>query len=208
MDLHVFELGPLGTNCYLLENEGKAVAIDPGGDPAPILARLKERGLTLTHIINTHLHFDHTAGNRALAEATGAPILAPKADDFLLDTEVGKGGLMGLPVIDDFEYADLEPGPAEFAGLACDVLSTPGHTPGSLTLHFPDLRAAFVGDVLFYRSIGRTDFPGGDQGTLLDSVRQRIFSLPGETRVFSGHGPETSVSDEKNHNPFFSGAVL
>jgi hydroxyacylglutathione hydrolase len=83
------------------------------------------------------------------------------------------------------------------------VLSTPGHTPGSLSFHFPESKIVFVGDLLFYRSIGRTDFQGGSMETLLRSVREQIFTLPGETVVYPGHGPETSVGDEKVHNPFF-----
>ncbi len=208
MELRVFNLGPLETNCYVLANNGRAVAIDPGGDPAQVTAWLKAQDLTLTHILDTHLHFDHTAGNAALARDTGAPILGPEGDRFLLDNEMGKGGFMGLPLIEPYEFQPLEPGEAEFIGLACHILETPGHTPGSLTLYFPDAQAAFVGDLLFYRSIGRTDFPGGNSDELLRSVRERIFTLPGETVVYSGHGPKTTVSDEMHHNPFFSGAVL
>ena len=205
MTITTFPLGPLQTNCYLLEGATEAVAIDPGGDPAAVLEHLKARGLTLTHILNTHLHFDHTAGNKALSEATGAPILASDQDADLLDTWLGRGGDMGLPLIEMYEWQDLAPGETEFAGFKCSIHHTPGHSRGSLTFHFPEAGAAFVGDLIFYRSIGRTDFPGGSLPTLKASVEQHIFTLPPETRLLSGHGPETTVGDEKNHNPFFGG---
>jgi hydroxyacylglutathione hydrolase len=200
-----YQLGPLQTNCYLLAGETEAVVIDPGGNPTPVLDFLKENGLTLTHILNTHLHFDHTAGNKVLSDATGAPVLANKGDAPHLDTWLGKGGDMGLPLIDPFEWDNLEPGEKTFAGLECRILHTPGHSEGSLTFYFPEAKTAFVGDLIFYRSIGRTDFPGGDMDVLKQSVREHIFSLPDETVLLSGHGPETSVGDEKNHNPFVGG---
>lgn len=199
-----FALGPLETNAYVLDHAGLAVAVDPGGDPADILGFLRDEGLTLEAVLATHLHFDHIHGLAALASATGAPILASPADEFLLATPVGGGGFMGFPKVPAFEFQPLEEGPATFAGLECRVLSTPGHTPGSLSFHFPQARAVFVGDLLFNRSIGRTDFPGGDLDELKRSVRGKIFNLPKETVVYPGHGPETSVGDEELNNPFFS----
>ncbi|MBG0791076.1 MAG: MBL fold metallo-hydrolase [Desulfovibrionaceae bacterium] len=203
MDIKTFPLGPLQTNCYLLAGETEAVVIDPGGDPAVLVSHLEDNGLTLTHILNTHMHFDHTAGNRALSEATGAPVLAGEKDAYLLDTWLGRGGDMGLPLIEPFDWLDLEPGVRAFAGMECRILPTPGHSEGSLTFHFPEMKTAFVGDLIFYRSIGRTDFPGGDLEVLKKSVREHIFTMPDDTLLLSGHGPETTVGDEKNHNPFF-----
>lgn len=205
MEIKTFPLGPLQTNCYVLAGDKEAVVIDPGGEPTAVLEYLDANGLTLTHILNTHLHFDHTYGNKALSEATGAPILCSKADLYLLDNWLGKGGDMGLPVIDMYEYETIEPGEHTFAGFQCTAFHTPGHSEGSLTFYFPDAKAAFVGDLIFYRSIGRTDFPGGDMDVLKQSVTEHIFTLPAETLVLSGHGPETTVGDEKNHNPFFTG---
>ncbi|BCS88200.1 MBL fold metallo-hydrolase [Pseudodesulfovibrio sediminis] len=205
MTIKTFALGPLQTNCYVLSNDRQAVAVDPGGDPAAVLDYLKENGLTLTHILITHMHFDHTAGNKALSEATGAPVLCNKGDAPLLDTWLGKGGDMGLPVLDPYEWENLEPGETEFIGLPCTIFYTPGHSEGSLTFYFPDAQTAFVGDLIFYRSIGRTDFPGGNLDILKNSVQTHIFTLPEDTTLLSGHGPETSVGDEKNHNPFFGG---
>jgi glyoxylase-like metal-dependent hydrolase (beta-lactamase superfamily II) len=206
MKIRTFTLGPLGTNGFLAAHGGRAVFVDPGGDPAPVLAALETGGLTLEAVLVTHLHCDHVYGCAALARATGAPVLVGREDLPLLDTELGGGGLMGLPLVEPFEPTVLAPGPARFLDLPCTVLHTPGHSPGSLSFHFPDQGVVFVGDVLFRRSIGRTDFPGGDTQTLLDAVRERLFTLAPETVVHSGHGPSTTVGDEMAHNPFFNGA--
>jgi glyoxylase-like metal-dependent hydrolase (beta-lactamase superfamily II) len=130
-----------------------------------------------------------------LASPEGAP---------LLDTWVGSGGQFGLPRITPFEYQKLVPGETEFLGLKCHVLATPGHAPGSLSFHFPEAGVVFVGDLLFARSIGRTDFQGGDLDLLRNSVQEKIFTLPPDTVVYPGHGPATTVGAEKAHNPFFA----
>jgi len=202
--IKTFNLGPLQTNCYVLADDKKAVVIDPGGDPAEVVDYLKANDLTVTHILNTHLHFDHTAGNKELSEITGAPILCSEEDADLLDSWLGRGGDMGLPVLDLYEWQNVKPGEAQFAGFDCTIFHTPGHSKGSLTFYFPEAKVAFVGDLIFYRSIGRTDFPGGDLDILKRSVTEHIFTLPPNTKLLSGHGPETTVSDEQNHNPFFS----
>lgn len=204
MDVKTFPLGPLETNCYLASIGNQAIAVDPGGDPASLVTYLRDNNLTLTHILNTHLHFDHTMGNAALHQTTHAPILANPEDAYLMDTELGTGGLWGLPKVDDFSFTPMEPGETTLLGTTCVALPTPGHTKGSLTFYFPEHHVAFVGDLIFYRSVGRTDFPGGNFETLQRSVIERIFSLPVNTILFSGHGDPTTVGDEKLHNPFFS----
>ncbi|THB69474.1 MAG: MBL fold metallo-hydrolase [Desulfovibrio sp.] len=208
MEVRTFPLGPLQTNCFVIASDSEAVAIDPGGDPGSVLRFLEERGLTLTHILNTHFHFDHIHGNAALTEATSAPILASDGDASLMQVEVFGGGFMGFPAVPKFEYQTIEPGPASFLGEECQVLATPGHSPGSVSFYFPGLKRVFAGDLIFARSIGRTDFPGGDMETLLTSVREKIFTLPEETVIHSGHGADTSVGEEKEHNPFFSSYSL
>lgn len=204
MQIETFALGPLSTNCFVLAHQGRALAVDPGGNPLVVLEFLADNGLTLAMILNTHLHFDHILGNQALSKSTGAKIFANPADRFLMQTEVGRGGMMGLPIVPDFEFEDLLPGEITPLGLACSVLATPGHSPGSLTFHFPDASAAFVGDLIFQRGVGRTDFPGGSMDALLTSVREKIFTLPGRTVLYPGHGGETTVDDERAHNPFFN----
>jgi glyoxylase-like metal-dependent hydrolase (beta-lactamase superfamily II) len=204
MHIKTIPLGPLETNCHILAADGLAVVVDPGGDPAPVLQYLEENGLKAANILNTHLHFDHTYGNAALARATGLPILACADDLPLLSSELGRGGMMGLPVVEEYEIQEIKAGEHEFAGMRCEAFHTPGHSQGSLSFHFPDAAVCFVGDLIFYRSIGRTDFPGGSLEVLKKSVADHIFTLPGHTKLFPGHGPDTTVDDEKNHNPFFS----
>lgn len=205
MEIKTIPLGPLQTNCYILAGDKEAVVIDPGGEPQAVLDHLAASDLTLTHILNTHLHFDHTYGNKALSDATGAPIHCCKDDLYMLESELGLGGAFGLPPVDKYEYETIEPGEHTFAGFDCMVFHTPGHSLGSLTYFFPAAKAAFVGDLIFYRSIGRTDFPGGDLDVLKKSVIDHIFTLPPDTLLLSGHGPETTAGDEHNHNPFFAG---
>ncbi|UZP68960.1 MBL fold metallo-hydrolase [Desulfovibrio mangrovi] len=204
MQVKTFPLGPLDTNCHLAWHDGLAVAVDPGGDPARVVTFLEKNNLKLTHILNTHLHFDHIYGNQALQEATGAPILACSMDAYMLDSELGTGGMWGFPKVTPFAFETIEEGDHTFMGLPCKVLHTPGHSPGSLSFYFPDGGVVFVGDLLFYRSIGRTDFPGGSLNALKGSVTTKIFTLPKETVVYSGHGPETAVGDEQLNNPFFT----
>ncbi len=204
MKIKTFPLGPLQTNCYVLADDAEAVVVDPGGDPAPVLTDLQENGLKLTHILNTHLHFDHTYGNRALSDATGAPVICSADDLSLLQSELGAGGTFGLPLVDTYTPTTIEPGKHAFGKFSCTIFHTPGHSSGSYTFYFPEAKAAFVGDLIFYRSIGRTDFPGGDLDILKKSVQQHIFTLPPETRLLPGHGPETTAGDEMNHNPFFT----
>lgn len=204
MKVEIFPLGPLETNSFLAIEGTSAVAVDVGGDPSPMLRFLKREGLTLTHVLLTHLHFDHTFGVKTLQDATGAVVLACAGDAPLMETELGRGGFMGFPKVPEFSYTPVVEGEIELLGQPCKVLFTPGHTPGGVSYYFPKAGVVFAGDLLFYRSIGRTDFPGGSHQTLLDSVTTRIFPLPPETVVYAGHGPETSVGDEKLHNPYFS----
>ena len=204
MEIKRFALGPLGTNSYLAYTDTEAIAIDPGGDPAPLIDFLKENNLTLTHILNTHLHFDHVYGNKALADATGAPILACEKDAYLLDTELGQGGAWGLPKVDPYTYTPLCPGKCEgdieLLGTKCTVLHTPGHSKGSVSLYFADAKVLFSGDLIFYRSVGRTDFPGSSQEVLTNSILTKIYTLPEETVIYPGHEITTTVGDERNHN--------
>lgn len=204
LNLKVFGLGVLSTNCYLLYTPKEAIVIDPGGEPSQVLEFLEKNNLTLTHILNTHLHFDHIQGNALLSEKTGAPILASEKDNYLLESELGLGGFMDFPETPKFSFQNLEPGKLTLLGTECEVLSTPGHSPGSLSFYFQELKAVFVGDLIFFRSVGRTDFPGGDFDLLVKSAREKIFSLPEETIIYPGHGEATKVGEEKRHNPYLN----
>lgn len=202
MQIKTIALGPLETNCYLLNNGSEAVVIDPGGDPASIISWLAKNNLTLTHILNTHLHFDHAYGNAKLSQATGVNVQAGGGEKIIAGTELTQGGLYGLPVVDDYSWEPLEPGEYEMLGVTCEVRLTPGHSPGSLTFYFKAANAAFVGDVIFKNSVGRTDFPGSSHNQLLNSIQTQIFTLPEETVLYPGHGPSTTVKREMQSNPY------
>lgn len=202
MSVAVFPIGPLSTNSYIINNNLDAAAIDVGGDPAPILEYLQKNNLTLQSICLTHMHFDHLYGVADLANATGAEVLAPAGDAPLLNTESATGGLWGMPPVKPFDTLPLPAGKTLIASMECIVLETPGHTPGGVSLYFPEQKCVFTGDALFYRSLGRTDFPYGNHTMLLKSIHEKLFSLPDDTIVYPGHGPATTIGDERKHNPF------
>ena len=204
--LHVtaMPLGPLDTNCYVLHSDREAVVIDPGGDADEILSFLSSKKLALNGVLNTHLHFDHIQGNADLVAATGVAVMANPRDAYLMQTELGGGGMMGFPRTPPFEIVPLEEGELPLLGTTCSVLATPGHSPGSLSFYCETVGAVFVGDLIFYRSVGRTDFPGSSERDLMRSVRTKIFTLPEDTVIYPGHGPETTVRQERLNNPFFT----
>jgi glyoxylase-like metal-dependent hydrolase (beta-lactamase superfamily II) len=208
VNIHVLPAGPIPTNAYLLTEPGlgEAVLIDaPDGiweEAKPILENEKCR---LKELWITHGHWDHTQGGARVVRESGARVRAHKADRKLIETpEVMSAflepGMKLEPVtIDSF----LEPGERLSAlGTTAEVRHVPGHCPGNVLFYFSSAGAAFVGDALFCGSIGRTDLPGGDFPTLERSIRTQIYTLPDETTVYSGHGPETSVGDEKAANPY------
>ncbi|MDR2050382.1 MAG: MBL fold metallo-hydrolase [Deltaproteobacteria bacterium] len=202
MQLAEFALGPLETNSFLLHDEQRAVCIDVGGDPDEVLAYLSRNKLTLTHILITHLHFDHVLGAASLQKATQATLYCNHRDLPMLERQ-NYGGM--FPPITPFSYSDLDEGPLPLPVAECSVLATPGHSPGSLSYYFAEAGVLFDGDVLFRQSIGRTDFYEGDFRTLAESIRNKIYTLPDSTRVCPGHGPSTSVRAEKISNPFVPG---
>ena len=199
MKVHTYPLGPLETNCYVVVNGSEAFAVDPGGDPAQIVRFLKQNGLRLIAILNTHLHFDHIEGNAALAKATDAPIYLHKDDLFLLDAAYGRR--YGFPETEKFEYQTLDAGEITPAGLRITVIHTPGHSPGSLSYYLPDHGVLFSGDVLFYRDTGRSDLPGGSRPILEnETIRGKLYTLPDQTLVYPGHGQSTNIGEEKREN--------
>lgn len=197
-------VGPLQSNCFILgdEESGEAVIIDPGGDGDMILNAVLEKPWKVTAILNTHAHFDHIAANAAVKRGTGAPLMAPRPDaPFMAQAHIS-ARIYGLEVdsspepdklLDDGDEIDL-------GDEKIKVISTPGHTPGGAT--FVTSIGIFPGDSIFAGSIGRTDLPGGDYDTLIDSIKTRIMSLDDETLIYPGHGPATTVGREREYNPF------
>lgn len=205
MIIETLVVGPIQANCFILGHEEtrEAAVIDPGDEAQRILAALGKHNLTLKTIINTHGHFDHVGGNKALKAATGAPILIHGGDAPMLAHLADSAAVWGMRV-EDSPAPDriLEDGDEiGFGAVTLKVIHTPGHSPGGISLFTPG--HLFVGDTLFAGSIGRTDFPGGDYGLLIDSVRSRLFMLGDDVRVYPGHGPATTLGRERQFNPFF-----
>lgn len=197
-------VGPIMANCFILgcETTRESVVIDPGDDTDKILLALAESHLKLKYIINTHGHFDHVGGNKRLQEAAGAQIVIHPLDAHMLGSLSSMATAWGLS-------ADDSPAPDRsledqdtivFGEITLTVLHTPGHSPGSISLYTEG--HVFVGDALFDGSIGRTDFPGGDYGTLIKSIRNKLFVLDDEVTVHTGHGPDTTIGKERRYNPF------
>ena len=199
-------VGPLQVNCYILADEKtkEAVVIDPGDDAVDILKIINEKGFTVKYIINTHAHFDHVGANKALKEATGAQLLLHEADAPVLATVSKQSRSFGLsPVISPPADRYVKHGDVITAGeVALKILHTPGHTPGGISLLEEGM--VFTGDSLFAGSIGRTDFPGGDLLTLINSIKTNLMILPDDTKVFSGHGPASTIGEERRENPFLN----
>jgi len=198
-------VGPIQANCYILgcERTRQAAVIDPGGDANNILMALAKDKLRCVYIINTHGHFDHTAENKRLKEVTGAQLLIHHADAYMITHQNASGGMWGLKV-DNSPPPDryLEEGDLiGFGDISLKVLHTPGHSPGGISLMTDKI--VFAGDTLFAGSIGRTDFPGGDYEGLIRNVRDKIFTLGDDVVIYPGHGPETTVGQERRTNPFF-----
>jgi hydroxyacylglutathione hydrolase len=204
-----FMVGMLQTNCYLVGDEEtrRAVVIDPGGDSKRIAERLMSLNLELSGILNTHAHFDHVMEAWLLRKQAGGEIYMSATDEPLLTNRmVGMSAV--LTDAGDVKTCTIdryikEGDEIHVGSLRFDVIETPGHTPGHVSFHLPAAKILFVGDTLFAGSIGRTDFPGGSYEQLIRSVREKIFPLPGDTMVYPGHGPETTVEREKRINPFF-----
>lgn len=208
MIVETLQLGPIATNCYIVRDEatGRAAVIDPGGNAPRLSAELARQGLTVEAIVATHAHFDHIGAVRDLVLATGAPFLAGEAEAPLLAGAVEHALMF-------FGISVAPPPPPDrllrdgdeltLGGALFRVAHTPGHSPGHICLLGDGV--AFVGDVIFPGSIGRTDLPGGDYDTLMRSIARHILTLPDETVLYSGHGPETTVGRERRTNPFLAG---
>jgi len=204
----MFTVGMVQENCYLFRREGsdRALIVDPGDEAPKLLAAIDQLGVKLDGILLTHTHFDHVGAVAPVAEATGAEVWVPEIEKPVLADIMS---FVPWPGFGPFESYDAEHTltggeKLELAGFEIDVLFTPGHSPGHVTFSIPDEQALFSGDVLFQGSVGRTDLPGGDWGTLLESIRTLVDGFPAETTVYPGHMGITTLGAERATNPFLA----
>jgi len=206
MRITTFENGPFMVNTYLVVNEetSGAFIIDPGSDIRPLLDRIERDGVRLEAIVNTHGHIDHVAGVNLIKKRFEVPLYLNAGDEDMLASVGVQARMFGVgdpgPIAIDVRLPDS--GTVTVAGITLEVLHTPGHSKGSLSFLIGD--TVFTGDALFNFSIGRTDLPGGSYAELIESIRNRIFTLPDATKVLCGHGPATDIGTEKRLNPFFN----
>jgi glyoxylase-like metal-dependent hydrolase (beta-lactamase superfamily II) len=206
MTFDVVVVGPLGVNCFVLGcgATGQGVVVDPGGDVERIMTVVQQRGLTIVSIVNTHGHFDHVGGNRQLKEVTGAELLIHPADEPMLAKVASVAGMYGL-------QAENSPAPdrlledgmlLSFGKQQLRVIHTPGHTPGGCCLYLESEQKLISGDTLFADGVGRTDLPGGSHVQLVASIRTRLFTLPPQVQVLTGHGQAPPIAQAQQHNPY------
>lgn len=206
MKIENFVLGPVGTNCYIVINEGtkECFLVDMAACPPELVSHIKNSGLAVKAVLLTHGHFDHIMGLDRFLEEFPAPVYACAAEKELLESPQlnSSSGMLGQPYtfhgaqyVKDGDLLDM-------AGMKIQVIQTPGHTIGGCCYYIADEQTLFSGDTLFRASIGRTDLPTGSMGALVRSVKEKILVLPDETRVYPGHMEETTVGYEKKYNPF------
>jgi len=210
LEIISFTLGPAQTNAYLVADSDtkEAVVIDPAWDGHVILKAAQDKGWRIGHLWYTHAHFDHIGGAGAIADAMNPlPLVALHPNDHVLWRAGGGAVIFGFnidpgpePTIDFMHGQILKLGHYEF-----EVRFTPGHTTGHCILYVASENICFCGDLIFNGSVGRTDLPGGNWDQLVKSIKENVFTMPDETRLLSGHGPETTVGDEKRDNPFVGG---
>jgi glyoxylase-like metal-dependent hydrolase (beta-lactamase superfamily II) len=216
MILRMMETGPLMVNCYIVADEEtkEAAVFDPAGNVDRILKVLADDDMKVKYILNTHTHWDHVGGNRELREATGAPILTHRDEAPGLESAGDRASEFGTDVDNSRASRFIQEGDIlEVGSILIKIIDLRGHSPAGLGFVFDgelvvdgarrEMTFVICGDALFAGSIGRTDFPGGDMGLLLENIRNKIFVLPGDTLVLPGHGPVSTVEREKKTNPFF-----
>ena len=211
MKIKVFEFNPIAVNTYVLHDKGECVIIDAAcfypDEQRTLLNYILDKNLVVKHVLNTHLHFDHLFGVNFMESQFNVQMQAHKADEFLLEGMADQMTMFGFKVNGNYKptigkYID-EGDEIEFGNQNLSILHVPGHSPGSVAFYNKEENVIISGDALFNGSIGRTDLPQGNHQQLLEAVRSKLFTLPGKTIVYPGHGPITTIEREKKYNPFF-----
>jgi glyoxylase-like metal-dependent hydrolase (beta-lactamase superfamily II) len=208
MDVRCFTVGQVAENCWVLRRDGadRGLIVDPGEEPERILGAVDELGIDIDAILLTHTHFDHIGAVAPVARATGAPVYCPEIEVPVLADIMAFVPWPGFGPYESYNADETVAGGErlELGGFDIDVIFTPGHSPGHVTYSIADERALFSGDVLFQGSVGRVDLPGGDWGTLLESIRGLVDGFPPETTVYPGHMGITTLGAERATNPFLA----
>jgi glyoxylase-like metal-dependent hydrolase (beta-lactamase superfamily II) len=211
MQVQKFTFNPFQENTYILYDESKeCIIIDPGSysgaEQDQLFSFIESHNLKPVKLVNTHCHIDHICGNKFVADTWNLELEASLDDAYNLDLSVQAGIKYGVPIVPSPEITvDLKEGATiRFGNSELQILSTPGHSKGSLSFYAAADQFVIAGDALFQMSIGRTDLPGGDYDTLIQAIRTKLFTLPGETLVYSGHGDETTIEFEIKNNPFLN----
>lgn len=204
MKIESLVVGPIGVNCYIVfdENTLEGIVIDPGGNAGEIIKAVNDKKITVKYVVNTHGHSDHIGANTEICKAFQAKLLIHRKDkNMLIDTRDNLSFYMGMNIISKMADGFVDEGDTiEFGEIKLKVRHTPGHSAGGICLVGDGV--VFSGDTLFAESIGRCDFPGGSEITLINSIKEKILPLPDETKVFPGHGPATTVGWERKLNPY------
>jgi hydroxyacylglutathione hydrolase len=204
----ILPVGPLQCNCSVIGDEVSrdAMVIDPGDDIEDVLAIIRKHNLSVKQIVITHAHIDHVGGASKLRKITGAPILLNQNDYDLLKMIDVQASWIGVPSPGkiDIDQSIAQADQVKAGALTADVIHTPGHTEGSICLYFPAQQKLIAGDTLFAGSIGRTDLPGGSFEKIISSLHEKVLALPDDTIVVPGHGPQTTIGEERASNPFLT----
>jgi glyoxylase-like metal-dependent hydrolase (beta-lactamase superfamily II) len=196
-------LGPLGTNCYIVSSNQDTIVFDPGGDADQLIEYIQNKDLQLKAILLTHAHFDHIGAVEDLRKFSGAPVYIHELEaDWLTDPELNRSAFMSDKIAGEPADYYLTPGRMNINSFQFDVVHTPGHSPGSVSFIFNKEKFVIGGDVLFNQGVGRTDLPGGSFEQLEASIRNHFYQLDDSFTVYPGHGPETTIGNEKRNNPF------
>ena len=202
----ILPVGPLQCNCSIIGDETthETMVIDPGDEIEDILAVIRQHKLQVRQIVITHAHIDHVGGAMKLRAATGAPILLNQNDSALLKMLDAQAAWVGMaaPGKVEIDHSVGQSDTLKAGSLAADVIETPGHTEGSICIYFPAQKKLIAGDTLFAGSIGRTDLPGGSFEKIISSLHEKVLALPDDTIVVPGHGPLTTIGEERQSNPF------